>query len=57
MEDYKDLKAPISWYWEDADFSAYVDKYARKANITVEEALMHKIVQEYLSYLLDSRNS
>ena len=34
------------------DFDTYVEKYCTKHNLTVEEALQHKIVQEVLKNLV-----
>lgn len=38
-------------YLSNADFKAYVDKYARTYRISVKEALGHYLVREYAVYL------
>ena len=39
-------------YRDNLEFKEYVDKYCNQNKISVEEALTHKVVQEYLDYLL-----
>lgn len=38
------------YYNENADFKAYVDKYARDYKLTVEEALKSALVREVYEY-------
>lgn len=38
------------------DFKRYVDKYAAKHHLTVEEALEHAIVKNYLQHYLYINN-
>lgn len=38
-------------YNMDSDFKAYVDKYIKKHNLTLEEAFKHKLVKLYREYL------
>ena len=40
-------------YNNNLEFKEYVDKYCAKHGIDVEEALTHKIVLEYLHFLLN----
>ena len=40
-------------YRDNSEFKEYVDKYCVKHRISKEEALTHKLVQEYLDYLLN----
>lgn len=45
------------FYNKNADFKDYVDKYAKKTHISVDEALTHFVVREaYEYYLAESKN-
>lgn len=37
-------------YKNDPDIKEYVEKYAKSNEITVDVALTHKMVQEYMNY-------
>ena len=39
------------YYATNEDFSVYVDKYAKKHCITIQEALKHKIIRHYFEWL------
>ena len=39
------------FYATNEDFSEYVDRYCKKHEITVQEALKHKIVKHYFEWL------
>ena len=45
------------FYYNNQDFRAYVDKYARDRGISAEEALTHELVKEvYLHYREEANN-
>lgn len=37
-------------YQNNKEFKEYMDRYLRKNNITLEEALQHKIIQDIAEY-------
>lgn len=41
------------WYDNDEDFKRYVDSYAKARELTVDVALTHIEVRNYLDYLIE----
>lgn len=50
IEELKDL------YERDEDFRRYVDKWAQSRNLTVEEALQMRILQNYGRYIFEEKS-
>jgi hypothetical protein len=47
-----ELNLMKNYYNTNPEFKEYVDRYAKKHGISVDEALTHKIVKEFYKYLL-----
>lgn len=43
----------IELYENNIDFRVYVERYRKKHGLTVDEALKHRIVRNYASYLAE----
>lgn len=43
------------YYIENETARAYINRYAIHMNVTVEEAFKHKIVKEYIQWLMDQK--
>lgn len=44
-------------YNENADFKAFIDKYCKKHNCTVDQALTHALVKEVYEYYKEKGSS